>query len=276
MKCKNKKKHCIKLLLGILILTGGGSVTVSAKQVPDTVYDVAEQKTLTYGAYTYEIMSADTVKITGHTPTEINAVVPARIDGRRVAFVENCFVRDNVVKSISFPDTVCSYNFTGVECNNLEKLHFDAYKPEADATGFAFSYGNGMFSNCPKLKEITVAENDVAKTFMAEDNVLYFNSDNKIQLVLYPAGKEDSVYTFNKDMSLGQAAFEGNSHIKEIIFKGKLLDLETFADTAMDSSLVFRNCSSLQRVVFSEGITMIGGGMFEGCTKLTSVKIPLQ
>lgn len=290
MNTKARLKSILKYvcICGAVVIFGMGTekqpgATVCAKAVETA--DVLQRENNTgseteyvYDGFVYTVQWDDTVSIIRYEGKEEIVNVPRVIDGKTVTSIGGiCFSYNNIVKEITFPDTIRYYGSIGYSCANLEKVTFNAYKPEnsSDAT---FSYGNGLFSYCPKLKTIIVNENEVLKTFYAKDNVLYSYGQDVDSLVLYPGGKTDAVYTFEESLQIGQSAFEGNKYIEKVIFSKPLKDNYTYNeasgtwDKVIDTNCVFRYCTSLKEVQFT-GLTEIGS-WFDGCTALEEYTIP--
>ena len=96
-----------------------------------------------------------------------------------------------------------------------------------------------MFDDCPKLTDITVADDN--ESFSSVDGVL-FNKD-KTKIIRYPAGKESTTYEIPSSV------------------------------TAINAG-AFMECSNLTEINIPNGVTTIGQSAFEGCKGLTSITIP--
>lgn len=79
------------------------------------------------------------------------------------------------------------------------------------------SIGDDAFLGCISLKSIEISDNN--KNYSSVDGVLF--NKNKSVLVIYPAGKTDSVYSIpNSVTSIGNSAFSGCDNLKNIYYKG--------------------------------------------------------
>lgn len=226
-----------------------------------------------YQEFIYEELGNGEVGIIGYKGSREIVEVPSHIDGKEVVSINNCFYYDNVVKEITLPDTIRFLGSIGYDCSNLEKLTINTYNPGEGSQISSYTYSNGNFSHCQKLKTIIVNENSNLKTFSVKDNVLYYGTEESLSLVLYPAGKNDSEYIFGESMQVGSWAFEGNEYIKKVTFEKPLKDtVNVTNDEPMASAGVFRYCKNLESVSFT-GLTMIRG-WFDGCTNLKTVELP--
>lgn len=78
---------------------------------------------------------------------------------------------------------------------------------------------------------------------------------SKLQNVFIPA-----------NYKLWRCSFEGNSKIKNVFF--------AYNNSAAHESMVFQNCTSLERVVLPYSMTTIPSSIFKGCTSLKKITIP--
>ena len=99
--------------------------------------------------------------------------------------------------------------------------------------------GEGAFSGCSKLNTINVDNNNSA---FKDINGIVFSKDDE-ELLIYPAGKEDSLYIVP-------------DHVTTIGYGA------------------FLNCENLARIEVQDGVTTIGREAFYNCQKLKIVKIP--
>jgi uncharacterized repeat protein (TIGR02543 family) len=244
-------------------------------KIEDPVYDAEVDIAMTgkYNGYSYEMADDGTIAFTGYTGNETKVEVPSNIKGHMVVSISNCFNYNNIIKEIVLPDTINNIGFVGCECSELEKLTINAYKPE-NKGNVIFTYMNGIFTDCKKLKTIIVNENDNFKSFWAEDNILYFGDSDDIQLVLYPGGKTDQRYNFEYAMKIGSCAFQGNDYIKEVVFKEDIRDVTQLDGAIHPSSNIFYHCENLERVVFKSKSPAVIAGWFDGCTSLKTFEIP--
>ena len=147
------------------------------------------------------------------------------------------------------------------------------------------SIGDDAFEGCISLKSIEISDNN--KNYSSVDGVL-FNKDKSV-LVIYPAGKTDSVYSIpNSVTSIGNSAFSECTNLSNVTIPDSvtIIGVSAFYDcknlinvtlpnsiTSIDYS-VFSDCTSITNITIPDSVTSIGDSAFEGCTSLTSITIP--
>ena len=170
------------------------------------------------------------------------------------------------------------------------------------------SIGDDAFEGCISLKSIEISDNN--KNYSSVDGVL-FNKDKSV-LVIYPAGKTDSVYSIpNSVTSIGNSAFSECTNLSNVTIPDSVISIGDFAFsnstslrsvtipdsvtiigvsafydcknlinvtlpnsiTSIDYS-VFSDCTSITNITIPDSVTSIGDSAFEGCTSLTSITIP--
>jgi len=124
----------------------------------------------------------------------------------------------------------------------------------------------GGFSNCPKLKTVTFAENSKLKKIGKGA----FSGSTALKEITIPASVE----------LIAENAFEGDYN------KGSALEKVTFAKGSKLKEIrsqAFAHCTSLTSIELPEGLITLGGedtdygtdyGVFSDCTSLTTVKLP--
>lgn len=130
--------------------------------------------------------------------------------------------------------------------------------------------GNNAFSSCQSLQTASA---------LILESISYggFNECSSLKSINFPELKSVGGYGFNGCSSLesincpnlasvtGQNVFAGCTSLKEV-YLPKVTSLDG------DSSYMFCNCSSLEKVTFDE-ITLMSASNFKGCTNLTSLII---
>ncbi len=125
------------------------------------------------------------------------------------------------------------------------------------------SIGDGAFWNCTSLKSIEVNEGN--QSFASIDGVLF--SKDKKSLLVYPAGKEESVYTVPESATtICASAFGGAEKLTSVIIPDSVTIIEEGA---------FRECENLTEMNSLGSITTIESSLFSGCYNLESVSIPV-
>lgn len=127
------------------------------------------------------------------------------------------------------------------------------------------SIGDGLFTNCHNLKSINVVEGN--ENFVSVDGVLYernIYSDYIVELVSYPAGKEDEEYTVIDGVKyIGAGSFNECKSIKKV----------NLPETVTSIGSAFKNCTSLSEINLPQSLTSIGMDAFN-TTALRSVVLP--
>jgi len=131
----------------------------------------------------------------------------------------------------------------------------------------------GSLSNCTNLTSITVAEGNA--NYSSEDGVLY--NKEKTELIVCPAGKNGSLQISEGVTSIYSSAFSGCSSLTSITVA------EGNANYSSEDGVVY-NKDKTELIVcpagktgnleIAEGVTSIGYNVFNGCSGITSIKIP--
>ena len=121
------------------------------------------------------------------------------------------------------------------------------------------SIGYDAFEGCISLKSIEISDNN--KNYSSVDGVL-FNKDKSV-LVIYPAGKTDSVYSIpNSVTSIGYGTFEDCTSLISVTIPDSVTSIDNKA---------FYNCTSLTSITIPNSVTEIGKDAFYNCTSLAKV-----
>ena len=208
------------------------------------------------------------------------------------------FGRCGRLTSISLPEGTTSLGEGAFYSSALRTIHIPStvtYMGENSGTG---SYSFDVFSACSELTAVEVAENNTA--YADIDGILYVKSviDPTAETPEYyisalafcprrNSGADGVVDIPSTVRAIWDGAFEMNNGVKTIIFGGgeglepimKPGTEEGTEEVAVEVSLsvgsgVFRNCVTLESVVFPEGLTTIQTQMFFGCDALREVFIP--
>ena len=124
------------------------------------------------------------------------------------------------------------------------------------------SIGDDAFLGCISLKSIEISDNN--KNYSSVDGVLF--NKNKSVLVIYPAGKTDSVYSIpNSVTSIGNSAFSECTNLSNITITDSVISIGDFA---------FSNSTSLRSVTIPDSVTIIGVSAFYDCKNLINVTLP--
>ncbi len=133
------------------------------------------------------------------------------------------------------------------------------------------SIGDGAFSNCTKLKSVTISNG------VTSIGILAFASCTALESITIPDNVENigssafgsctklkSVTIGNGVISIGGSAFTGCTSLESITIPDNVESI---------GNLAFRNCTALQNVTMGNGVTSIGDDAFSNCSVLKKVDI---
>ena len=209
------------------------------------------------------------------------------------ASVDGVLFDKNITTLIKYPEAKSTLNYmipASVSIISASAFHNCQYIesveiPELTATiETSIFHGSFIFTKCPNLKEIKVAENNLM--FSSLDGVL-FNKE-KTTIIKYPEGAESSVYQIPSSVTtIGSEAFSGYGSLAYVEISESV---ETVCDRAfylfgslklitIPSSVnsfgisVFYNCSLLESIKILSSTISLGYQSFVGCTSLKTVLI---
>ena len=153
--------------------------------------------------------------------------------------------------NVTMPDSVRSIGNSAFEgCTSLTSVTIG---------NSVTSIGYDAFEGCISLKSIEISDNN--KNYSSVDGVL-FNKDKSV-LVIYPAGKTDSVYSIpNSVTSIGYGTFEDCTSLISVTIPDSVTSIDNKA---------FYNCTSLTSITIPNSVTEIGKDAFYNCTSLAKV-----
>jgi len=178
------------------------------------------------------------------------------------------------LKSIDIPDSVTSIRYSAFyNCTSLTSIDLPENLTSIGSSAFSNSgitsiripknvetIGSGAFSGC-NIKEFSIDEENASFTLI--DGVIYNKDVTKI-VYINDNITEVVIPATVKDIS---SAFKGSLTIEKVTFE---------AGSALTSigSSAFNGCSSLTSIKIPSGVTSIGSSAFYGCSSLTSIDIP--
>jgi len=275
------------LYAGITGYTGEDSVVVIPQTIDDyTIQEIKEEAFLRNKTIEYVVIP-DTVETIGKQAfSRCSALQEVDLGKGLVTLGNWVFYDDSSLKQINFPDSVTTMG-KGVlqDCKNLEYVGYPKGWTTADK-------GGDVFAGCPKLTRI-----DIPEGVKIIPNYAFANCSN-LQEINLPEGLEDIYHhAFSNCTGLTKLVYpstiktvggiNGCTGITEIsIPKGAT----TIGTNAFDSvplttitipgsvveinNFAFNNCTSLNTIVFSDGLETIGLHAFEKCTSLTKLNLP--
>lgn len=151
------------------------------------------------------------------------------------------------------------------------------------------SVGQGAFSACPQLKEVTLAVSDIGGTHVFDDCL----SLSKVTLTgvnVIPASTFEGCTALNavtgleNVTSVGDRAFEGCGALSAVSFGKNLKSIgaEAFAGTALESADLstcsslshIARCAELHRASLPASLKTVGEAIFFDCKSLAQLTLP--
>ena len=207
--------------------------------------------------------------------------------GTKLRYVgSSAFYQAYAAETLAFPDTLTELDAYAFRYLNDKYQTYGTAPIEDVYLGANVQLYSSTFQNCPYLKNI----------FVDSENPLYASAGGLLldretgNVVIWPTANDTAEFTFpdtvtqipgmlfqnNKTLKkvyisgsvtkIGYAAFQ-NSAVEEVIFA----DSET---TCLIDSDAFNGCTALTTLRLPEGLVGIGYRAFQGCTGLTSVDLP--
>ena len=215
-----------------------------------------------------------------------------------VTIINRAFVNHKKVKKIILPDSVKEiYEGAFTNCSKLEEVKFSENLEVIEKGAFikcpkikrikipkkCSTIGEWAFAGCSNLKKIVVEKGN--KHYRIYKGALY--DKKKTTLVMYPRNYKKTNFIIPKSVKIiNGGAFINNKYIKNLVFKGRVMEGDIPAFTGMKNlrTVVFENpyrypinfkkCKKLRRVTLAEGIERIGADQFKGCKNLEKINFP--
>ena len=156
----------------------------------------------------------------------------------------DCTSLKNVIISEGVEHIVFAFN----GCINLESVTIPSSTKRVDG-----------FHNCPKLKTITVAEDNPSYT--AENGVLY--TKVKTGLIAWPSANGNITIPSTVE-AIGSSAFEECLSLTGVTISEGVIAIERNA---------FQNCKNLKNITIPSSVKYIQNDAFTGCENLKSITI---
>lgn len=253
-------------IMSLMLAFGAGTSVVNTNfNVPLSVM-AASAETLTSGAFSYEVLEDDTIKITGFDDSVTEVEIPAEIEGKKVTAIGNkafynaeitsvnisagvtsigdrVFYKCPNLVSVAIPDGVVSIGHSAFyECRKLDSISI----PDS-----VTKIGDYCFYNCTSLKSARLSE---SLTELPGDT--FYNCSLLSALVI-----PDNIQTIR-----GEACY-GCKNLKSVSL-GK--NLQKIDDNA------FWDCISLKSITVPEYVTYISFSAFNKCESLNELIIMNQ
>lgn len=193
---------------------------------------------------------------------------------RKLQFVGNGAFKKTDIHSIAFSNKLTYIgNRLFSDCTKLKKVSIPASVKGINP---------GAFSNCVSLRSINVASDN--GKYSSQDGVLY--NKNKTRLIQYPMHKVTKSFTVPSSVkNIRGYSFAGNSYLQKVTITAKKIGKQAFYNmdnlsdvTITDGAEViadnaFREDSSLKNVDLPDSLTNIGSYAFSG-SAIRTVNIP--
>lgn len=222
----------------------------------DLAYECKNLKTVTFTGHTENLSSIkeaafkDTAAL-----TEIN--LP-----NNIRLIEKYAFYDSGIKNICLPENLKQIGTGAFAMSELESITV----PDKVA-----ELSEGVFSNCYKLTEVVLPESITfipAEAFLACHRLktVHVSGIRAVGFNAFHHCKALKTFDFSQTKNLGNMSF-AETGIREAVFSNKLTKLQPSS---------FCDCKDLQTVDLStcNEIKTISTRCFEGCSKLTDVKLP--
>lgn len=284
-------KKVLSLLLSVVI------VSAMLFSVPftsmATEVDTAMISSYSESDYKYEILSDNTVKITGYEGSDVELAIPNSLGGYDVSSIgDYAFSGFETLKSVILPDSITSIGkFAFEDCFSLVKVVLPDNITTIDEYAFAncddlynviipasvTSIGYRAFFGCTNLKAC-VYENSYAHEYVLNSKTGYVIIDGVAESYAYKLLSDDTaeVRGYAGDevdlivpstlggynvSSIGEGAFGENANIASVIVSEGVTSICESA---------FENCDNLKSVIIPNSVTSIGNKAFLGCDYLTA------
>ena len=253
--------------------------------------------------FTYET-NTDGLTLTSYLGTNTSITLPDTIDGVTVTAVGDYAFQYGNFTSLTIPSGVSSIG-TGsfANCTNLTEVHL---------THGLTSIGVAAFDGCSKLLDINIPASvtnmeaafsnalpdsqagALLNIVVDADNASYVSTDgivfsaDQTQLVQYPCGRQGSYTVPSLVTKTGYASFSGCT-LTNVIFPEGLTNIgsASFYKSPITQVLIPATVTTLELGAFQQSalssvqfatnnqLTDMQGGIFNGCTNLTTIQLPV-
>ena len=242
------------------------------------------------------------VTITGsNNPTDGVITIPDTIEGYPVTAIDaGAFLFKSTIHSITIPPTVTSIGKDAFNlCDSLENVYISDLsawcKIDFDGSrATPMCYASNLYLNNELLTDVTLPEN------ITQLIDFTFYSCESLNSVTVPETVTDiGYYSLAECTSLSnvtlpdglqrieKCAFSGCTALEEITIPESVTEICDYAFAACGLTTftvpesitvigngMFSGCTNLTTINIHDGVNKIGGGAFSGCSSLTSITIP--
>lgn len=232
-----------------------------------------------FEGFTYSLTGFNAI-ITGYTGDAKELVIPQKFENKYkvVKINKEVFKENSNITSVDIPEGVTAIGvraFYG--CENLREVHL----PSSITTWDEQDYNSSAFENCTKLEVLTMADGlstlgqrafagcTSLKSVRVPSGITFFGN----RVFMGCTGLTD--LTLAEGMKyMGYRAFEGCTALKEVTIPSTIKSWGLIRSSGVMATTheneAFRDCTSLEKVTFTEGLTTLEN--FQGTTGCPLVK----
>lgn len=262
---KTRKTYSkIAAFAAALTITAGMALPVQRCIFPPPPMTAYADEAYTYGEsgiFSYRKYS-DHIEISNCDKSATSVDIPSQIDGLPVTSIGMYAFQISSIKSVTIPDTVKELgHWSFSSCQNLTSVTI----PDS-----VESIGIRAFEMCPLLSEINFPDHLVEISSFAFDNTPWMDAQRKkdpfviVNGALIDAQDCKGIVQIPSDVKyVSASAFAKNTDVTSVVFPSSVKKVND--DT-------FFYCTNLTSVEL-KGVESIGIMAFDGCSKLSDVKI---
>lgn len=293
------KKKIVSLVIAFGLAVGA-CAALPAAVFPDVPSITASAQTS--GAWDYELLSDSSVKLTAYHGSDSKLTVPSSIGGKKVTVLgSGLFNKNEKLESVTVPDTVTDIQGSVFSnCSNLKAVSLPAGVKTLGSAEHGY-----VFLGCKKLESITLPS---ALTRIEDGLLMQCQSLKSVNIpagVKYIGSSAFAECTQIKSITIpanvseiGTGAFLGCTSLESISVNGanksfssldgvlynkdktKLICLPC-AKTSLTvppsvyeiDDYAFAHNRSLTTIILPSSVSIIGEGVFTGCTNLRSILV---
>ncbi|MBR6108064.1 MAG: leucine-rich repeat protein [Oscillospiraceae bacterium] len=261
---KRKQRKAAALLAAVMLAAGAPVGELYGKSpaaqltayAADEDYTYAENDTFSYKKF------SDHIEISSLKTDPATLEIPSSIDGLPVTVIGIYACQYKSMSSLKLPDTLKEIGmYTFSYCSNLKELTI----PDS-VTKIRLR----AFEKCPSLETINFPDHAVETDEFTFDETPWLTAQRKknplviVNDVVIDGRTCTGAVTVPANVKyVAGSAFAGNKDITSVVFP---------AGVSLIEASTFRNCENLTSAEL-KGATQFGYGVFEGCNKLTDLKI---
>lgn len=205
----------------------------------------------------YNVISDTNVEVTSGINYNKDIIIPSQVTYGGITYnvtrIGDDAFKSTGIFSITIPEGIESIGYMGIyNCSHISTIKLPASL--INLAKYALSWNTHVTS-------INVAEGN--PRYKSVDGVLYDMLDNKI--VCYPAAKTNKSYTIlSGTKSIGNDAFSGAEHLREIIIPEGVEEIQDFAFSTYSNPYCMGKNNTLNHLEFPASLKVIGANSLRG------------